>query len=72
VKADALLYLGKSATLTQSMFEPSIYLDPDYRREMNRHASFGQDMESGGAPLKLPMTDAMVELNPAAPQYRHH
>jgi len=73
VNSDALLYLGKSATLTQSPFEPSIYLDPEYRREMNRHAAFGQDMElSGRAPLRLPMTDALVELNPVAPQYAHH
>jgi hypothetical protein len=38
VKSDAILYLGPPDTLTQSPCEPSIYLDPDYFKEMNRRA----------------------------------
>lgn len=73
VNADALLYLGKSATLTQSPFEPSIYLDPEYRQEMNRHAAMGQDMEWNAAPLEgaAPLTDSLVRLNPTSPRYLH-
>jgi hypothetical protein len=71
--ADALLFLGKSATLTQSPFEPSIYLDADYRQEMNRHAELGQDMEWPGAMLtgRAPLTDSLVRLNPTSPRYIH-
>jgi hypothetical protein len=38
VKSDAILYLGPPDTLTESPWEPSIYLDPDYFKEMNRRA----------------------------------
>jgi hypothetical protein len=38
VKSDAILYLGPQDTLTESPMEPSIYLDPDYFKEMNRRA----------------------------------
>jgi hypothetical protein len=71
--ADGLLFLGKSAALTQSSFEPSIYLDPDYRKEMNRHAALGQDMEWNG-PLAgpVPLTDSLVRLNSISPHYLHH
>ncbi len=68
VDADAILFLGKAATLTQSPFEPSIYLDPDYRREMNRRATLGLNFNIGSAP----MTDAIVRSNPVSPQYMHH
>jgi hypothetical protein len=63
--ADALLFLGKAAVLTQSSFEPSIYLDPDYLREMNRRATLGFNFNIGGAP----MTDAIVKSNPVSPQF---
>jgi len=36
VNGDALLYLGPAATLTRTPQEPSIYLDPAYRAEINR------------------------------------
>jgi hypothetical protein len=38
VKSDAILYLGPPDTLTRSPIEPSIYLDPEYFKEMNRRA----------------------------------
>jgi hypothetical protein len=38
VKSDAILFLGPPDGLTQSPVEPSIYLDPDYFKEMNRRA----------------------------------
>ena len=38
VKSDALLYLGPPDTLTESPWEPSIYLDLDYFKEMQRRA----------------------------------
>ncbi len=37
-KSDAILYLGQPDTLTESPWEPSIYLDLDYFKEMNRRA----------------------------------
>jgi hypothetical protein len=36
--SDAILYLGPPDTLTVSPWEPSIYLDADYFKEMNRRA----------------------------------
>jgi hypothetical protein len=38
LNSDAILYLGSPDTLTQSPFDPSIYLDPDYFTEMSRRA----------------------------------
>ena len=38
MKSDAILYLGPPDTLTRSPIDPSIYLDPDYFKEMNRRA----------------------------------
>ncbi|HEY6271681.1 MAG TPA: hypothetical protein VIX19_06760 [Terriglobales bacterium] len=38
VKSDALLYLGPPASLTESPWEPSIYLDLNYFKEMQRRA----------------------------------
>ena len=37
-KPDAILYLGPPDSLTLSLWESSIYLDPDYFKEMNRRA----------------------------------
>jgi hypothetical protein len=68
LNANALLYVGNAASLTQSPFEPSIYLDPDYLREMNRRAKLGFGFNIG----KAPMTDAIVQSNPVSPQYIHH
>ena len=38
IKSDAILYLGPPDTLTESPIDPSIYLDPDYFKELNRRA----------------------------------
>ena len=38
IAGDALLYLGPSATLTDSPLIPDFYLDPAYRAEMDRRA----------------------------------
>ena len=38
VNSDAILYLGPPDTLTESPWEPSIYLDLDYFKETNRRA----------------------------------
>jgi len=73
VRGDALLFLGKAAGLTQSPYEPSIYLDPDYRREMNRRVGLGFEFEFDGSAIgSVPMTDSFVQKNPASPQYIHH
>jgi hypothetical protein len=68
MKADALLYVGKAASLTQSPYEPSVYLDPDYLRELNRRATLGFGFNVG----KAPMTDAIVKSNPVSPQFIRH
>lgn len=49
IDRDALLFLGKAETLTRTPMEPSIYLDLDYRREIQRR----QKIASGEA-----LTDA--------------
>jgi hypothetical protein len=68
-----LLYLGKAAGLTQSPYEPSIYLDPDYRREMNRRVGLGFEFELDGSPIgSVRMTDSFVQKNPASPKYIRH
>jgi hypothetical protein len=36
--ANAILYLGPPNSLLEAPFDPSIYLDPDYFKEMNRRA----------------------------------
>jgi hypothetical protein len=36
VDSDALLYLGPAASLTRAPIDPDIYLDEDYRAEINR------------------------------------
>jgi hypothetical protein len=68
MKADALLYVGKAASLTQSPYEPSLYLDPDYLKELNRRATLGFGFNVG----KAPMTDAIVKSNPVSPQFVRH
>jgi hypothetical protein len=73
LNANALLYLGKAAGLTQSPYEPSIYLDPDYRREMNRRVGLGFEFELDGSPIgSVRMTDSFVQKNPASPKYIRH
>ena len=73
LNADALLYLGKAAGLTQSPYEPSIYLDPDYRREMNRRVRLGFEFELDGSPIgPAPMADSFAQKNPASPKYIRH
>jgi hypothetical protein len=73
LNANALLYLGKAGGLTQSPYEPSIYLDPEYRREMNRRVGLGFEFEIDGSPLgSIPMTDSFMQKNPASPRYVRH
>ena len=38
VAVDALLYLGAASTLTESSLSPDLYLDEDFRRELNRRS----------------------------------
>ncbi len=59
---DALLYLGKAETLTRTPMEPSIYLDLNYRREIERRQkiAFGESL-----------TDSTVKQNPVSPNYVH-
>src|SRR5579862_9982728 len=62
VDGDALLFLGKAETLTRTPMEPSIYLDLDYRREIERRQkiAFGESL-----------TDSTVKENPVSPNYNH-
>lgn len=46
--ADALLYLGPAASLTKSPIIPDIYLDEDFRREIDRRS-----MILTGSPLQV-------------------
>ena len=63
IDADALLFVGKSASLTNSPVEPSVYLDPAYRREIDRrHQGI----------LNSPLPNSAAETNPMSPQYMHH
>ena len=48
IAGDALLYLGPSATLTDSPELPDFYLDPAYRAEMDRRARI-----MSGSPMRL-------------------
>jgi len=62
VKSDAILYLGPPDTLTESPWEPSIYLDPDYFKEMNRRAQCC-------APLSQSLNwDDLVQQNSVVPR----
>jgi len=62
VDGDALLFLGKAETLTRTPMEPSIYLDLNYRREIERRQkiAFGESL-----------TDSTVKENPVSPNYIH-
>jgi hypothetical protein len=62
VEGDALLFLGKAETLTRTPMEPSIYLDLDFRRELERRQkiAFGESL-----------TNATVKENPVSPNYVH-
>ena len=62
VDADALLFLGRAETLTRTPMEPSIYLDLDYRREIERR----HKIASGES-----LTDSAVNENPVSPNYLH-
>jgi len=62
VDGDALLFLGKAETLTRTPMEPSIYLDLDYRREIERRKKIA-DGES--------LTDSTAKDNPVSPNYIH-
>jgi hypothetical protein len=60
VAGDALLYLGPAASLTHSPLSPDLYLDPDFRKEIDRRSilfGFG------------PITWPTVWDNPISPQY---
>ena len=62
VKSDAILYLGPPDSLTESPWEPSIYLDPHYFKEMNRRARFF-------VPLSQSLNwDDLVQQNSAVPR----
>lgn len=60
VAGDALLYLGPAASLTWSPFAPDLYLDADFREEMNRRS-----LIRTGKPFSGPS----VEDNPMSPRY---
>jgi hypothetical protein len=60
VDADALLFLGKAETLARTPMEPSIYLDLDFRREIERR----QKIAFGEA-----LTDSTVMENRVSPNY---
>lgn len=62
VDGDALLFLGKADTLTRTPMEPSIYLDPTYRAEIERRQrlAFGESL-----------TGSSVEQNPVSPHFIH-
>lgn len=60
VTGDALLYLGAASTLTESPLSPDLYLDEDFRKELNRRSIL-----KGAGPLTWPS----VEDNPASPKF---
>lgn len=60
---NALLYLGPAVTLTHSPFSPDLYLDADFRKEIDRR-SF---MTSGRH-----ITWPSVRDNPTSPLYLHN
>jgi hypothetical protein len=62
VQGDAMLYLGSAASLTQSPINPSLYLDPDYRKEVNRHEQI----------INGRVRCCSVEYYPVSPPYIHH
>jgi len=60
VEGDALLFLGKAETLTRTPMEPSIYLDLNYRQEIERRLkiAFGESL-----------TDSTVKENLVSPNH---
>jgi hypothetical protein len=74
VKSDALLYLGPPDSLTVSPIDPTIYLDPDYFKEMSRRAQcctpFGHPLdwdnilqENSVAPRKFQMSAPVFRIS---------
>jgi hypothetical protein len=59
---DALLYLGPATNLTQSPIAPDLYLDADFRKEIDRRAFM-----RNGQHLTWPA----VRNNPVSPSYLH-
>jgi hypothetical protein len=59
---DALLYLGPATSLTESPIAPDLYLDADFRKEIDRRAFM-----KNGQHLTWPA----VRNNPVSPSYLH-
>jgi hypothetical protein len=62
VPGDALLYLDSAASLTQSPLSPDLYLDEDFRKEIDRRAFM-----MNGQHLTWPP----VRNNPVSPRFLH-
>ena len=62
VAGDALLYLDSAASLTQSPLSPDLYLDEDFRKEIDRRAFM-----MNGQHLTWPT----VRNNPVSPRFLH-
>jgi hypothetical protein len=62
IDSDALLYLGPAASLTESPISPDLYLDADFRNEINRRSAL-----MGRQPVTWPT----VGDNPMSPRYIH-
>ena len=60
VAGDALIYLGAARTLTESPLSPDLYLDEDFRKELNKRSVL-----KGEGPLTWPS----VADNPASPKF---
>jgi hypothetical protein len=62
-RGDAVLFLGPATTLTRSPLFPDLYLDADYRQEINRQveikvgrrppADWGRDSTAAPIPFRL-------------------
>jgi hypothetical protein len=63
VAGNAVLYLGPAASLTASPINPNLYLDADYRKEVERHVQI-----IVGQGLSARFT---AQGNPVAPRYIH-
>ena len=62
IAGDALLYLGPATSLTQSPIAPDLYLDADFRKEIDRRA-FMMNRQH--------LTWPAVRNNPVSPSYLH-
>ena len=62
VAGDALLYLGPATSLTQSPLAPDLYIDADFRKEIDRRFFI-----MGGEHLTWPT----AKDNPTSPRYLH-